>query len=122
MKPEKEKTIAFNLKRHVLSKLIDKDPSENEIYLQCMICNKFATSPDGSDVGKENYVWKSMEEMDAEELRDTTLDLANRTLLKITMFDVAEADQMFRTLMGDKVEERRAFIEKHALEVRNLDV
>jgi len=38
------------------------------------------------------------------------------------MEDVAEADNLFRTLMGDKVEPRREFIEKHALEVRNLDV
>jgi DNA gyrase subunit B len=60
--------------------------------------------------------------MNAEELRDTTLDPANRTLVKVTMTNVAEADELFRVLMGDKVEPRREFIEKHALEVRNLDV
>jgi len=60
--------------------------------------------------------------MNAEELRDTTLNPANRTLLQVRMEDVAEADNLFRTLMGDKVEPRREFIEKHALEVRNLDV
>ena len=60
--------------------------------------------------------------MNAEELRDTTLDPANRTLLKITMPEAAAADDLFRVLMGDKVEPRREFIEKHALEVRNLDV
>jgi DNA gyrase subunit B len=60
--------------------------------------------------------------MNAEELRDTTLDPAARTLLKVTMSDVAAADEMFRVLMGDKVEPRREFIEKHALEVKNLDV
>ena len=60
--------------------------------------------------------------MNAEELRDTTLDPANRTLLQVTMQDAAGADELFRILMGDNVEPRREFIEKHALEVRNLDV
>jgi len=66
--------------------------------------------------------FKGLGEMNAEELRDTTLDPANRTLLQVRMEDVAEADNLFRTLMGDKVEPRREFIEKHALEARNLDV
>ncbi len=66
--------------------------------------------------------FKGLGEMDAEELRDTTLDPENRTLLQVTMEDAVSADQMFRVLMGDKVEPRREFIEKHALEVRNLDV
>jgi DNA gyrase subunit B len=66
--------------------------------------------------------FKGLGEMNAEELRETTLDPANRTLVKVLMDDPAEADNMFRVLMGDKVEPRRDFIEKHALEVRNLDV
>jgi DNA gyrase subunit B len=60
--------------------------------------------------------------MNAEELRQTTLDPANRTLLKVTLEDAGEADTLFRILMGEKVEPRREFIEKHALEVRNLDI
>ena len=66
--------------------------------------------------------FKGLGEMNAEELRDTTLDPANRTLLQVTMEDAGAADELFRILMGDKVEPRREFIEKHALEVRNLDV
>ncbi len=66
--------------------------------------------------------FKGLGEMNAEELRDTTLDPANRTLLQVTMEDAGGADELFRILMGDKVEPRREFIEKHALEVRNLDV
>ena len=66
--------------------------------------------------------FKGLGEMDAEELRDTTLNPENRTLLQVTMEDAGAADDMFRVLMGDKVEPRREFIEKHALEVRNLDV
>ena len=66
--------------------------------------------------------FKGLGEMNAEELRDTTLDPTNRTLLQVTMDDAGAADDLFRILMGDKVEPRREFIEKHALEVRNLDV
>src|SRR5207237_6041129 len=66
--------------------------------------------------------FKGLGEMNAEELRETTLDPANRTLVQIQMHDAGAADDMFRVLMGDKVEPRRDFIEKHALEVRNLDV
>ena len=66
--------------------------------------------------------FKGLGEMNAEELRETTLDPENRTLIQVKMTNAAEADEMFRILMGDKVEPRREFIEKHALEVRNLDV
>jgi DNA gyrase subunit B len=66
--------------------------------------------------------FKGLGEMNAEELRDTTLDPANRTLCQVTMRDAGAADELFRILMGDKVEPRREFIEKHALEARNLDV
>ncbi|EMI17476.1 DNA gyrase subunit B [Rhodopirellula maiorica SM1] len=66
--------------------------------------------------------FKGLGEMNAEELRETTLDPTNRTLVKVNMTDVGAADEMFRLLMGEKVEPRRDFIEKHALDVRNLDV
>ncbi|MFU7561912.1 DNA gyrase subunit B [Stieleria sp. JC731] len=66
--------------------------------------------------------FKGLGEMNAEELRETTLDPTNRTLVKVNMKDAGAADEMFRLLMGDKVEPRREFIEKHALDVRNLDV
>jgi DNA gyrase subunit B len=66
--------------------------------------------------------FKGLGEMNAEELRETTLDPANRTLLRVSMEDAGSADELFRVLMGDNVEPRREFIQKHALDVRNLDV
>ena len=66
--------------------------------------------------------FKGLGEMDPEELRETTLDPANRTLVQVTMEDAEAADDLFRILMGDKVEPRREFIEKFALDVKYLDV
>jgi DNA gyrase subunit B len=65
--------------------------------------------------------FKGLGEMDAEELWETTLDPAKRTLLKVQMDDAFKAEEMFRTLMGDKVEPRHDFIQKHALEVKEID-
>ena len=76
----------------------------------------------GGEKGMKVTRFKGLGEMNPEELRDTTLAPANRTLLQVTMDDAGAADDLFRILMGDKVEPRREFIEKHALEARNLDV
>ncbi len=70
-----------------------------------------------------DYVrFKGLGEMDADELRDTTMDPASRTLVQVTMEDAASADLTFAMLMGDQVEPRRAFIEDNARLVTNLDV
>jgi DNA gyrase subunit B len=66
--------------------------------------------------------FKGLGEMDAEQLWETTMDPDRRTLFQVRLDDVAAANDLFATLMGDDVEPRREFIERHALEVKNLDV
>ncbi len=65
--------------------------------------------------------FKGLGEMDGDELWETTLDPAKRTLLRVQLDDALAADEMFRILMGEKVEPRRDFIQKHALEVKDID-
>jgi DNA gyrase subunit B len=65
--------------------------------------------------------FKGLGEMDPEELWETTLDPEKRTLLQVQLEDALKADEMFRVLMGEKVEPRREFIQKHALEVKDID-
>ncbi len=72
--------------------------------------------------GIDYYRFKGLGEMDADELRETTMDPATRTLVQVTMEDAASADLVFSMLMGDQVEPRRAFIEENARLVTNLDI
>ncbi len=71
-------------------------------------------------VGMQRF--KGLGEMNAEQLAETTMNPGSRTLQRVTIEDAIDADQIFTELMGDKVEPRKLFIEKHANQVRFLDV
>ncbi|MFM1995597.1 MAG: topoisomerase (ATP-hydrolyzing) subunit [Actinomycetota bacterium] len=79
---------------------------------------------EGKKLPKENSIqrYKGLGEMDYDELWETTMNPATRTLLQVTLADAALADEIFSTLMGEDVESRRTFIQRNAKDVRFLDI
>ena len=76
----------------------------------------------GGKQGMTLQRYKGLGEMNAEQLWQTTMNYDSRTLIQVTLDDGAAADEIFTTLMGDKVPPRKKFIEENAKYVKNLDI
>jgi DNA gyrase subunit B len=98
---------------------VKKGKSEFYVYNEEELNKKLA------EIGRDGITmqrYKGLGEMNPQQLWDTTMNPDTRTMLKVALEDAIKADEIFTILMGDKVEPRREFIEKHAKDVRNLDV
>lgn len=98
-----------------------KGGQEKIIYASDWL-NMLKTVREESFKGSQLQRYKGLGEMNPEQLWDTTMNPENRTLMQVTIDDAEQADDIFTTLMGDKVEPRRDFIQTHALEITDLDI
>ena len=103
----------YQLTKGRVSKYVFSDEERDSVTLELQGDNPNAK------IGIQRY--KGLGEMNPEQLWDTTMNPMTRTMLKVTVQDAEESDELFEILMGDDVPDRRSFIEKHAKEVTNLD-
>ncbi|MCH9611562.1 MAG: DNA gyrase subunit B [Chlamydiia bacterium] len=121
---EKLGQYAFSLSQYLvadgkLCDVIEEDESETPLYtLKDLI--EFIRKNGRKGIEIQRY--KGLGEMNADQLWETTMDPEARTLIQVNIKDAMEADYMFSMLMGEEVKPRRAFIETHALSVKNLDI
>jgi DNA gyrase subunit B len=99
-------------------KIKQGDGEQTVETLQAVAAAVLAAGQKGVEVNR----YKGLGEMNAEQLWDTTMNPETRTMLKVRISSLEEAEEVFAKLMGDQVEPRRQFIEENALNVRNLDI
>lgn len=121
---EKLAHFAFSLDSYAIADgklfdILDEENKETPIYTLKEGLEFFRAN---GRKGIEIQRYKGLGEMNADQLWETTMDPSQRTLVKVTIPDAMAADHMFTILMGEEVPPRRAFIEQHALSVKNLDI
>ncbi|MBH07376.1 MAG: DNA topoisomerase (ATP-hydrolyzing) subunit B [Phycisphaeraceae bacterium] len=103
--------------------LVIRDVKGETIHLPIVNLTEIAsTILENGKKGIEIKRFKGLGEMDADQLWQTTMNPSNRSLLRVTWDAASQAEQLFTILMGEEVEPRRQYIERHALDVKNLDV
>ncbi len=113
------------IKKYLNKSFIVRQEVKSEEKKEIMVGNwseMVETVRNESFKGSHLQRYKGLGEMNPEQLWETTMDPKNRVLMQVKIKDVEAADEMFTTLMGDKVEPRREFIQTHALEVTDLDI
>lgn len=103
----------------LIAEVIEDDTKATPFYTMREIVEFFRNN---GRKGIEIQRYKGLAEMNPDQLWETTMDPARRTLIKVTTPDAVAADYMFTMLMGEEVPPRRSFIEQHALSVKNLDI
>jgi DNA gyrase subunit B len=101
----------YRIKSSKLQQWVYSEPEKEEVLAKLKESRKV-----------EVQRYKGLGEMSAEQLWETTMNPATRTLLEVTVEDAAKADRIFHVLMGDEVPPRKAFIQAHARSVKNLDI
>lgn len=99
---------------------IEKEKNSFKTFSSLELFSKYII--EDSKQGSYIQRYKGLGEMNPEQLWETTMNPENRTLLKVCIEDMIEADSIFSILMGDNVESRRQFVEENALNARNLDI